>query len=267
MSYFARGLEYQGSTTGNIVRRHRVYLTLAAVFLSSLAGGCGTVGAIYEANAFGPSKTYAVVSIMSLDKVSCTGLGGNPCNGGLFGLVNALARKDAYSEEASDVLERTYPRAIQLLRASSLKIAPDVKNLRAYRAALEDAQPTPAMQSRYLMAKGYKYFSEESLSKLARQLQIEGVITMTFSYSAARSGLQVAGIGGSYKAVTNVHAFAVDKNGKRVWADSAVGQSDDSVGTASGAVDFPKLRPFFVDSTNKAVRKLIENFESKVQRM
>jgi hypothetical protein len=46
-----------------------------------------------------------------------------------------------------------------------------------------------------------------------------------------------------------------------------MGQSDQGVSTGIGAVDFPKLRPLFADSTDKAVRKLMENFNSKTQKM
>jgi len=60
---------------------------------------------------------------------------------------------------------------------------------------------------------------------------------------------------------------AIDKDGKNVWVDYAMGQSDGSVSTGIGAVDFPKLRPLFVESTDKAVRKLMENFNSRTKTM
>jgi len=34
-----------------------------------------------------------------------------------------------------------------------------------------------------------------------------------------------------------------------------------------GAVDFPKLRPLFVDATDKAVKKLMDNFNNKTRKM
>jgi hypothetical protein len=249
-------------------RHSRIGLALSGVFLLALAAGCGSVSGIHQADAFGTKKTYAVVTVMANEKVGCTDLGGNPCGGGVFGLVSVATKTNAYSEAAGDVLESTYPTALKALRTSpNLKIAPDVKGQRIYRAASEDQQPTGMMRQQHTVAKGYKYFSDENLAKMARDLKVDGVITVTLSYSAARSGLQVGGIGGGHKAQTTVMVSALDKDGKRVWFDYAMGQSDDSVSTGIGAVDFPKLRPLFVEATDKAVKKLMDNFNNKTRKM
>lgn len=239
-------------------------LVLAA--LAALSG-CGSVGSIYQADAFGAGKTYAVVSIMATDKVGCSQAGGDMCNGGVFGLANMAARKDAYSTAADEILESTYPTALRALRAPNLKIAGDVKANKVYRAAAEDPQPKGMMKQQHVIARGYKYFSDEHLAKLARELKVDGVITVTLAYNAARTGVTVAGVGGSHKAQTTVFIRAIDKDGKNVWWDYAMGQSDQGTSTGIGAVDFPKLRPLFVESTDKAVRKLMENFTSKTQKM
>jgi hypothetical protein len=249
-------------------RYPRVGLTLIGVFFLVFVAGCGSVGGIHQADAFGTNKTYAVVTVMANEKVGCSDLGGNPCGGGVFGLVSVATKTNAYSEPATDVLESTYPTALKALRTSpNLKIVPDVKGQRVYRAAAEDAQPTGMMRLHHTVAKGYKYFSEENLAKMARDLKVDGVITVTLSYSAARSGVQVAGVGGGHKAQTTVMVAAVDKDGKRVWFDYAMGQSNDSVSTGIGAVDFPKLRPLFVEATDKAVKKLMDNFNNKTRKM
>jgi len=62
-------------------------LTLIGVFLLALLAGCGTTGGVHQADAFGTTKTYAVVIVMANEKVGCSDLGGNPCNGGIIGLV------------------------------------------------------------------------------------------------------------------------------------------------------------------------------------
>lgn len=240
-------------------------VVLGAVF--ALAG-CGSVGSIYQPDAFGTGKTYAVVTVMATEKVGCSDIGGNPCNSGVFGLVNMAARKDAYSTPADEILESTYPSALKALRAPKLRIAAgDIKANKVYRAAVEDPQPKGTFGQQHTIAKGYKYFSDESLVKLANGLKVDGVITVTLSYSAARGGVTVAGAGGGHKAHTTIFVRAIDKDGKNVWWDYAAGISDQSVSTGIGAVDFPKLRPHFAESTDKAVRKLMENFNSKMQKM
>jgi hypothetical protein len=243
-------------------------MKLVVTLLSLVAAGCGSIGSIHQPDAFGSGKTYAVVTVMAVDKVGCSDAGVNPCNGGVFGLFNMAARTDAYSTDAADVLESTYPTALKALRTSpKLRIAGDVKGNRVYRAATEDAQPTGMMRQNHTVAKGYKYFSDESLARLARDMKVDGVIVVTLSYTAARSGITVAGVGGSHKAHTSVMVRAVDKAGKSVWFDYATGHSDNGVSTGIGAVDFPKLRPLFVEATDKAAKKLMENFESKVQKL
>ena len=241
----------------------------AAVLAAAGAlAGCGSVGTIYQPDAFGTGKTYAVVTVMAPEKVGCSAGGGEMCNGGVFGLINMAARKDAYSTAADEILESTYPTALKGLRSPNLKLATgDIKANKVYRAAAEDAQPKGMMSQQHVVAKGYKYFSDENLAKLARELRVDGVITLTLSYNAAKSGVTVAGVGGGYKAQTTAMARAVDKDGKNVWFDYAMGQSDQSVSTGIGAVDFPKLRPLFTDATDKAVRKLMDNFNSKTQKM
>ena len=238
-----------------------------AVLAAAVAlAGCGSIGAIHQPDAFGAGKTYAVVTVMANDKVGCSQGGGDMCNGGVFGLANMAARKDAYSTSANEILESTYPTALRGMRASSLRLASgDIKANKTYRAAAEDAQPKGTFSQQQLIAKGYKYFSDENLAKLARDLKVHGVITVTLSYNAARSGVTVAGVGGGHKAQTTVTVRAIDKDGKNVWVDYAMGQSDEGVSTGIGVVDFPKLRPLFVDSTDKAVRKLMENFASKTK--
>jgi hypothetical protein len=242
----------------------------AAFVLAGVAAlaGCGSVGSVYQPDAFGSRKTYAVVSVMANEKVGCSQAGGDMCNGGLFGLFNMAARKDAYSTSADEILESTYPTALKALRSPNLKITTgDIKVNRVYRAAAEDPQPKGTFAQQHAIARGYKYFSDESLVKLARDLKVDGVITLTLSYNAARGGVTVGGVGGGHTAQTTVFARAIDKEGKNVWWDYAMGQSDKSVSTGIGAVDFPKLRPLFTEATEKAVAKLMENFNSKVQKM
>jgi hypothetical protein len=221
----------------------------AGVVLAAAAlAGCASLGSTHHPNAFSAKKTYAVVSVMASDKV------------GSGGMLAALKKTDAPAAAANDIMERTYPSALRALRASNLKIT-DAKGHKFYRAMAEDEQPKGPLSNPHIVAKGYKYFSDEKLVKLARELKVDGVITMTLSYDAARSA---AGTGG-HKAQTTVTVKAIDQNGKTVWSDSATGESGRSVPEAAGAADFPKLRPLFAESTDKAARKLMENFAAKTK--
>jgi hypothetical protein len=246
----------------------RIAMALSAVLCALLAGcaATGGFGTVHDPAAFGKGKTYAVVSVMAYEKVQCSDLGGNPCNGGVIGLVKTMTDAKAFSEDAGEALEMTYAAALQGLRASpNIRLAPDVRNSRAYRALAEDAQPTGMMSARHVVAKGYKYLSHEKLAGLAKELKVDGVITVTLSYSAKRSGVSIAGFGGGHKASTTMYLAAVDKNGKNVWVDYATGDSDGTVGTVTASPDFVKLRPLFRDATTKATRKLIDSFDAKTK--
>jgi len=52
-----------------------------------------------------------------------------------------------------------------------------------------------------------------------------------------------------------------------VWFDYAGAESEDSAGTFAGTVDFPKVRPLFAESTGKAVKRLMDNFNDKTRKM
>jgi len=252
-----------------MVRYLRSGAVLIGVALSVVLGGCGStggIGSVYQADAFGAKKTYAVVTVMANDKVGCSDLGGNPCNGGVIGLVNTVARTNAYSEDAGDVLETTYPKALQALRGSpNLRLAPEVKANKVYRSAAPDEAPR-MMGVGYTLAKGYKYFSEEKMRKLAADLKVDGVIVVSLSYTAARAGMTVGGFGGGHQARVTMTVRAVDREGKKVWSDHTSSVSEGKVGTVSGAVDFASLRPLFVEATDKAAKKLMESFEQKVSK-
>jgi hypothetical protein len=240
---------------------------LSAGLLALAVAGCssvGSIGTVHQPESFGAKKTYAVVTVMAEEKVGCSEAGGNMCNGGVFGLVNMATKTNAYHEPAAEVLESTYPAVLQALRSSpNLKIIPDVKGNRVYRAATEDAQPTGTLRLHHTVAKGYKYFSDENLARLASDLKVDGVITVTLAYTAARGGVTVGGVGGKHQARSTLTVRALNREGKTVWFDHAAAVSDGGVGTGTGAVDFPKLRPFFVESTDKAAKKLMENFNGK----
>ncbi len=215
--------------------------------VAAALAGCGSIGKIHHPDAFGEKKTYALVSVMASDKVG---------SGGILGAFN---KTDASGTAANEIMERTYPSALRSLRAPNLKVT-DVRGHKVYRATPEDKPPQGPLSQQQTIAKGYKYFSDEKLVKLARELKVDGVITVTLTYDAA-------GVGGAHKAQTTVSVKAIDTNGKTVWSDSAMAESEKGVAGASGGVDLPKLRPLFVESTDKAVHKLMENFNRRTKTM
>ncbi|HEX7890349.1 MAG TPA: hypothetical protein VF522_13390 [Ramlibacter sp.] len=239
--------------------RRSVAFLVATAALAALAG-CATSGN-FRAEAFGANKTYAVVSLVSDDKVQCGQPTGNPCNMGVVGLVNTLATANAaYREDAAPTLELVAPALLQSLKGvPGLKLASDVRTLSAYKATKADDEPPGFMGSRLMVAKGYKYFPDSRLGKIASELNVDGVIVLRMNFTAIRSGFPVMGFGGGHVAETIVHVTAVDRQGKVVWSDRARGSSDASAGSVAGGVDFPKLRPLFVESTNKAMKRLAEN--------
>lgn len=239
-------------------------IILAAAAATMLLAGCAAMGGKFQSDAFGANKTYAVVSVLSDNKVECGQPTGAVCNGGVLGLVNTLATANgAYSEDATATLEMVSPVVLQAFKtAPTLKVVPDVRTLAAYKGSKGDAQPPSILGHHVLVARGYKYFPEDQLARLANELKVDGVIVLTMHFTAMRSGLPVLGFGGGHVADTQVVITAVDNRGQVVWSDRARGSSEAGAGSVAGGVDFTKLRPFFMESTTNAMKRLIDKTRS-----
>lgn len=237
--------------------RNSVSILAAAIVVS----GCSMIRV--QPEAFGPSKTYAIVSISAAPKAYA----GSPTGQTVSGLVKSASSESGYSNDATKLLTDSVPKVQKALQKNAhMRLLPPEKVLRspAY-AKAKGGEPT-ILWTRLLLADGYKYFPDETeLGALAKALHVDGVIVVNLAYEVANSGLNLFGLLslGTQRGVTTLTVTAVDREGAVVWRDSVRGRSDDSIGAIGESANFTKLNPLFLNATDNAVKSLIERFDQR----
>lgn len=234
----------------------RVFVLLTT--LATLAGCAGTI----KPEAFGRSKSYAIVSIAASPEIGNMGERQNT----ITGLLKAASSDSGYTCDADDILRDTLPIFQRGFTSSqSFRLKPNVTKTSSY--SQMSADKAKMFMTTFKVAQGYKYFSDEKkCASLAKSLNVDGVICIMVHYGYVFNGVNFAGLigGGVHKAVVHLTVVAYDKNGTVVWNDHVVGTSDDSIGTVSEAVNFKKLHPLLLNASGNAVKELLKNLVAKV---
>lgn len=246
------------------------------ILVNSLVGCATSVytgKADVDKTAFGPKKRFAVVSIASVkyfqgekgffqmfksdDKIA-----GANTQGMLDKLVPTILRTVNHSHYIRLVSERRV-----LRNATYRKLPEDKRNMRAFLFHYD-----------LNTARHYKYFSDtKKFAKLARALHVNGVIsiTMTFTVISSKSGFNINGIGfgkKTYSSSATVTAVAYNRDGKVIWKDSTIKKAEpgdkkyDVILDTSDfrATDFVKFRPSAVKIGAKAVGVLVSRFDDSM---
>jgi hypothetical protein len=213
-----------------------------------------------EPSAFGKSKRFAIVSIMSIDKISA-----NQGQAGLFGSIKAMSKKYSFSAESDPVLKKAVPIIYKKMARSGhfTLVSPNrVLKSNAYRSA-KGVKPKSFLGATMITAPGYKYFkSEKELAGLAKGLNVDAVVMVHAVYGVATA--YVGPVGKNYGSVT-LAISAVDRNGKVVWQHS-VAEKDDKGRKifGIGSADFKALEPGFYAATERAFDTEFENLSKKL---
>lgn len=249
-----------------------IKLGLTLVLAFSLIG-CAPVTitgrADVDKTVFGPSKRFAVVSIAAVKTFE-----------GEQGLIQEFKKNDDIpGANTQPMINKLAPKIISSLDSSRyIRLLPQraVLRSRAYRRLKGDKRVMKALFFTYDMnvARHYKYISDpQKLARLAKQLGVDGVITvnMTFSLQASKGGVSIAGLNfgkKSYSAMAAVSAMAYDTSGKVVWKDSTVKEAEPGDSKAIILIDtsditatnFKKLQPSAIEIGGKAVNVLVSRF-------
>lgn len=241
--------------------------TAAVIALTAGLGGCAM--STYKPEAFGPGKTFAIVSIAASPKMSVAGTGAGTAIGtSLTGAIKSASSASGYSNRADEVFAETLPIVLKELESSPhFRLAPRqwVQQHKAYRA-IEGDNPNGKLVS-WLVPKGYKYFSSrEKLARLAKEMNVDAVVIVTLSYNASFTGVGALGLiaAGKHSATTTLTIGAIGRNGETVWGDYVTKPSKDSIAAIGESANFVKLRPYFTDSTRTAVRHIMQQLDTKV---
>lgn len=231
-------------------------------------GGCLIAMSSYEPEAFGRAKTFAVVSIAAAPEINVQGAGAGGGGWTLSGLFKSASSDSGYSNSADKILADTAPVIVkELERSRHFRLAQSgwVLQHKAYRS-VEGDDPKKFMVTN-ILPRGYKYFdSEDKLARLARDMNVDAVVIVHVTYSAAFTGVGAAGLvaAGKHSGKVTMSLSAVDRRGKIVWRDVVETSSDDSIGTLGESANFVKLHPLLVDATRAASRKLLDKLNTKV---
>lgn len=243
--------------------RNRIHLrnSLSMFAVVIAVSGCSMLRV--QPEAFGPSKTYAIVSISAAPKA----YSGSPTGHTVSGLIKSASSESGYSSDASRLLKDSVPKVQKALQKNThMRLLPPEKVLQnpAY-AKAKGSEPT-ILWTRLLLADGYKYFPDETeLGALAKALRVDGVIIVNLAYEVANSGLNLFGLInlGTQRGITTLTVTAVDREGAVVWRDSVRAKSDDSIGAIGESANFSKLNPLFLNATDNAITSLVQRFEQR----
>lgn len=237
----------------------RLVLISVAILLLS---GCGTL----NKQAFNGTKTFALVSVACNDTIGVNG--GNPTRGGatsLLGMVQSIGSDVGFSEKAEPVFKEILPDIKMALRKNGhYKLMSEKKTLRSKAYKNMKGEDPDGFFVDMVVADGYKLFREkENLAQLAKDLNVDGVISVTVSLGYGFSGLNLAGLvsAGAHSAKVMYTVEVVDADGNALWADNYEIESDESVAALGEAVNFPKLRPYLVATAKKGIKETLAKLD------
>lgn len=229
-----------------------------------LAGSVGCAMTRVTPDAFGPAKTYAVVSIVTLPDMGHGASQGST----LSGMVKAASKESGYTNTSGKIFKETVPLILkELQRSKHFRLMPEDKVLRSAAYAKRAGSPTKIFWTTMVPAAGYKYFAtEEDLSGLARDLKVDGVITVMVTYNYRMKGVGLFGLLalGKQYGTTRITVSAMDRQGRVVWKDNVEKESDEGIGALGESANFTKLHPLLIQSSKNAVTHLVARFENKL---
>lgn len=233
--------------------------------LALVATGCATGS--FKREAFGKGKRFAIVTVCASPDIG--NMSSNSTGGGtLLGGIKALSKDSGYSNSSKDVFKETLPLILkQFGDSGKFKLIPHETVAKSKTYSQAQADEPKVFFTRLEVADRYKYFKDNGkLSKLAKGLNADGAVFISATYGYTFSGVGAAGLiaAGKHRANVMISVYAVDEKGEVVWADTVNEDSDDGIGTIGESVNFKKLNPLLVKTTEKAAKKLIANLKERI---
>ena len=252
--------------------KYGIALSLA-LLLTACSGIAITGSTDVDKAAFGTQKRFAVVSINSMKDFH-----------GEKGLTQMFKDTDEIpGANTQPLIDRMAPTIINALdQSKNFTLVPEsqVLNSSAYRqlAADEKVMKVMFMSKDMNTAQNYKFISDpEKFGKLARELGVDGVISvnMNFSLTAGKNFINVAGLSlgkKNYSVMASSSAVAYDRNGKVIWKDSTNKQAEPGDSKAIILLDFSdltgtnfeKLHPSAITIGGNAIDVLVTRFDDTI---
>lgn len=246
--------------------------TALIVFISLMFSGCAqmsiTGSADVDKKAFGAKKRFAVVSISSMKTFQ-----------GEQSISQQFTNNDKIAgTNTQPILNKLSPKIIKALdKSRHFALVPEetVFASKAYKNIAEDDKSFKILFVPVSMntANNYKYLSltdEKKLTKLAKDLGVDGVIGIQMNFSIVSSGWHVAGFGKkSYSSTVGITAIAFNKDGMVIWKDSTMKEAEP--GDTKSIIlinpntfndtNFEQFHPSAVEIGSKAIDVLLARFD------
>ncbi len=250
------------------MRRNTIVSAAILAALVFIVSGCMTVispGIKIDPQSFGKKKKYAVVTIVGTKKLAAQ-----------KGLLQ-MFKGDIPEQDTQSILNKLRPEVIKsFTRSKHLKIKPEKQVLgsNAYQKLKgeEPVQKVMFMKTELNTAKGYKFITDtETLTRLAVDLKVDGVIIVSMNFSVSSGVAGGAGVGVKrFKVLAGVSAVAYDREGKVVWKDAvhqSSGLADSQLAVVADVrnVDFKKLKPHAVKAAKEGLKVLIQRFDDSME--
>lgn len=237
--------------------------SLILVLLISAVAGCNNT--MIKTDAFGKSKTYALVTVIYNPDISYLNSNGRT----ISGLLKSAGSNNGYSKDATEIFNHTFPKVLKAFHATkSFRLMAETKVLQnASYKKTQGSEPT-VLWTHFGMPSGYKYFDDEAiLKKLANDLHVDGVITMHISYGYTFSGVNMMGLlaAGTQHGAVRITLAAINKEGETVWKDSYEEHSTDSIGAVGESADFDKIYPLIKEAADKSAAGILETLDKIIQ--
>jgi hypothetical protein len=229
--------------------------------------GCTMIispGAKVDDKAFGETKSCAIITIAGTQKLHA--------QKGFLQMFKKVPEQNTQS-----VLDKLRPEVIDVFHKSqhlTVKSEKMVLNNKAYKNLIADepVQKILFMKTEFNTAKGYKFITDpEKLSRLAKDLNVDGVIAVHMNFSVSSGVAGGLGIGVKrFKVITGVSAIAYDRNGKQVWKDavhksSELADSQLALIADVRSVNFNKLKPYAVKAGKEALKVLVARLDDGLE--
>jgi len=230
---------------------------ILVVALVSLLTACSGITPPFEASAFGPDRTYALVTIVSSKDVE----------GGETTTVRGAALSDAYYyfpakpalEKSVSGLEKALDghQAWRLLPPQELKSHPAWRNT-----------PAEEVSGGYVVAPGYKFLkTPATLANLARELNVDGVILLKLDFHFKFYGHKMVGIAATGKTnpVIKVDLRFLDRNGKVVYRTTGTKIWNEGAPARDEAANPDLMYPLLAKAAEESVRVISRRLDNRLQ--
>ncbi len=216
-------------------------------------------------NAFGKTKSYAIVTIAAFPYILNVG---NDA-GTIAGILKSTSKKYAYLKSSKTIFHDTYLSVLNAFaKSNNFRLIPPAEAIETEIYKNTEGDKPVLGVSKLILAPGYKHYKDKNkLAKLAKKLNVDGVIVIYLNYAYRFSGVGISRIVSvrAHYAVAGIRVIAVNQKAQIVWKDEVTVNSD-KLGnrhTIGEPVDMKQLESVLPTTTTRATSAILKKLTKK----